>query len=115
MNYCQTVIFYVSYSIIKVTNGQQKKKSKAKQEDKQWEEWKKKDDELVNDHYQQDLQCAILQSKLEFEQKKRNPPVVQITEVSSLKKKKSKTMSLDEFLEQRTVNENGTNFLMINL
>ncbi|XP_049821230.1 G kinase-anchoring protein 1 isoform X2 [Aethina tumida] len=89
-----------------VTNGQQKKKSKAKQEDKQWEEWKKKDDELVNDHYQQDLQCAILQSKLEFEQKKRNPPVVQITEVSTLKKKKSKTMSLDEFLEQRTVNEN---------
>nr|CAI5821652.1 unnamed protein product [Callosobruchus analis] len=75
-------------------NGTSKKsKSKSKSENsKQWEEWKKKDDEF-------DLQCAILQSKLDFETQKKNSVSVIMTTQDKHKKKKTKTMSLDQFLD----------------
>ncbi|KAJ8918082.1 hypothetical protein NQ315_011539 [Exocentrus adspersus] len=78
-----------------------KSKAKGKKEDKQWEEWKKKDDEYVNDNFEQDLQCAILQSTLDFQNQKKNASVsvVVTTQDNKTKKKKTKTMSLDQFLE----------------
>ncbi|XP_018580071.1 G kinase-anchoring protein 1-like isoform X2 [Anoplophora glabripennis] len=84
------------------TNASSKKsRTKGKKEDKQWEEWKRKDDEFVNDNFEQDLQCAILQSKLDFENQKKNASVSVIltTQDNKMKKKKTKTMSLDQFLE----------------
>lgn len=45
------------------------------------------------------MQNAIMQSKLEFEQQKKNFVIKTSTEVSQGKKKKGKTMRLDEFLE----------------
>ncbi|KAJ8932941.1 hypothetical protein NQ314_014320 [Rhamnusium bicolor] len=78
---------------------QKRNKAKGKQHDKQWEEWKKKDDEFVNDNFEQDLQCAILQSKLDFEHQKKNSVSVIVTTQDKSKKKKTKTMSLDQFLE----------------
>ncbi|CAH0553838.1 unnamed protein product [Brassicogethes aeneus] len=80
---------------------QSKKKNKTK-DTKQWEEWKQKDNEIVNDHYEQDLQHAILQSKLAFEKEKKHPAVLQISDQPQ-KKKKNKTMSLDQFLEKPKV------------
>lgn len=75
-----------------------KSKAKAKQDDKQWEEWKKKDEEYVDENFEQDLQCALFQSKLDFETQKNSVSVV-ITTQDKNKKRKSKTMSLDQFLE----------------
>ncbi|CAH1953776.1 unnamed protein product [Acanthoscelides obtectus] len=82
-------------------NGPSKKsKSKSKSEhNKQWEDWKKKDDEFVNENFEQDLQCAILQSKLDFETQKKNSVSVIMTTQDKNKKKKTKTMSLDQFLD----------------
>ncbi|XP_013775436.1 G kinase-anchoring protein 1-like isoform X2 [Limulus polyphemus] len=79
--------------------------------DTQWEEWKKKDDEFVCDVYEQDLQEALLQSKLEFEEKKKFYSAIQKhAEVekngshelkkkkkNSQKKDKTSTMTLDQF------------------
>lgn len=39
---------------------------------KQWEDWKKVDEEYTSDIYEKDLQQALLLSKLEFEQKNSN-------------------------------------------
>lgn len=75
-----------------------KNKAKAKHEDKQWEDWKKKDEEYVDENFEQDLQCALFQSKLDFETKKNSVSVV-ITTQDKNKKKKLKTMSLDQFLD----------------
>ncbi|XP_069677358.1 G kinase-anchoring protein 1-like isoform X2 [Periplaneta americana] len=47
---------------------QQQKKKNASQE--QWDQWKKKDSELVDGNYEQDLHQAILLSKLDYEEKK---------------------------------------------
>ncbi|KRT79280.1 hypothetical protein AMK59_6689, partial [Oryctes borbonicus] len=64
-----------------------------------WEEWKQKDDEFVNGNFEQDLQSAILLSKLEYESKKDTVKKTEKeTEKKNDKKKKTKTMSLDEFL-----------------
>lgn len=82
-------------------NASKKSKSKAKQEDKQWEDWKKKDDAYVNENFEQDLQNAIVQSKLDFENQKSNSVSVIVTTQDKNKKKKSKTMSLDQFLEDK--------------
>lgn len=48
-------------------DGQQKKKSHSQE---QWDQWKKKDSEFVDGHYEQDLHQAILLSKLDYEEKK---------------------------------------------
>ncbi|KFM56985.1 G kinase-anchoring protein 1, partial [Stegodyphus mimosarum] len=37
---------------------------------KQWEEWKMKDSEFVSEAYEQDLQEALLLSKIDYEEKK---------------------------------------------
>ncbi|KAK9739768.1 hypothetical protein QE152_g8765 [Popillia japonica] len=80
-------------------NNHVKKEKKMKvMSDKQWEEWKQKDDEFVNGNFEQDLQSAILLSKLEYESKKDTVKKVDKDDKKNDKKKKTKTMSLDEFL-----------------
>lgn len=90
-----------------------KNKAKAKQDDKQWEEWKKKDEEYVDENFEQDLQCALVQSKLDFETQKNSVSVV-ITSQDKNKKKKSKTMSLDQFLENSKDEPNKCRYPIFN-
>ncbi|GFU41491.1 g kinase-anchoring protein 1 [Nephila pilipes] len=89
--------------------------------DKQWEEWKAKDTEFVSETYEQDLQEALLLSKIDYEEKKDVYDALQkIAEQSKLginkKKKKNHqkkdkgTMSLDEFQNLGSENDVG-NFL----
>lgn len=81
------------------------KKHKHKQGDKQWEEWKKIDSELINENFEQDMQDALLQSKLDYEAVKKSSTAktssktLLVSSVNVNKKKKTKTMSLDQFLE----------------
>ncbi|XP_034242651.1 G kinase-anchoring protein 1-like [Thrips palmi] len=80
----------------------------------QWEEWKQKDAKYVDENYEGELQEAILQSKLEFEQnkdfyertKKELEAEKKLASVAG-KKKKSKAMSLDEFNNMQENSENG--------
>uniref|UniRef100_T1JDZ6 G kinase-anchoring protein 1 n=1 Tax=Strigamia maritima TaxID=126957 RepID=T1JDZ6_STRMM len=108
-------------SLAFATNNKSKKKhslsSKVVQSNKksgnpeQWEEWKKKDKEFVNDSYEQDLKQALLMSRLDFEEKKefypQSPPkspekngkISKKTKEKKAAKKKEKpsTLSLGEF------------------
>lgn len=98
-----SVYLFTFYLQNGTTNGTSKtatkrNKAKAKHEDRQWEDWKKKDEEYVDENFEQDMQCALIQSKLDFETQKNSVSVV-ITTQDKNKKKKSKTMSLDQFLE----------------
>lgn len=87
-------------------------KSEDKPQD--WESWKKRDDQFVSEAYEQDLQQALLLSRLDYEEKKgfyeaHEKEAVQMGTGSSsdakklkkkknlLKKDKKTTMSLDEF------------------
>lgn len=57
-----------------------------------------------------------MQSKLEFEQQKKNFVIKTSTEVSQGKKKKGKTMRLDEFLESNKETEEknkGNNYFIL--
>lgn len=81
------------------------KKPKHKQKgefEKNWEEWQKKDDEFVNDVFEEQMQNAIMQSKLEFEQQKKT--VKSESEQNQGKKKKGKTMSWDQFVDNKEAN-----------
>ncbi|CAN8029336.1 unnamed protein product [Ixodes persulcatus] len=79
-----------------------------------WESWKKRDDQFVSEAYEQDLQQALLLSRLDYEEKKEfyeahEKEAVQVGPASScdakkpkkkknlIKKDKKTTMSLDEF------------------
>lgn len=76
------------------------KKDKRKKKEAsltQWEEWKVKDDQLVNGHYENDLESALLLSKLDFEKQSKEVPKAENKKNDS-KKKKNKVMSLDQFL-----------------
>ncbi|CAG9130183.1 hypothetical protein JYU34_016055 [Plutella xylostella] len=65
-----------------------KKKGKGNQKPaEQWEQWRQKDEQLVDGHYEDELQQAILLSKLDFEQKK---------EVYKLFKKEAETQKKDQ-------------------
>lgn len=83
-----------------------KKAKKVKEGlEKEWEEWQKKDSKFVNEVFEEQMENAIMQSKLEFEQQKKNFVIKTSTEVSQGKKKKGKTMRLDEFLESNKETE----------
>ncbi|KAF7268824.1 hypothetical protein GWI33_018169 [Rhynchophorus ferrugineus] len=80
--------------------SQKKKKQLQKGESsKDWEEWQKKDAEFINDVFEQQMQNAILQSKLEFEQQKKISS--KESPQSQGKKKKPKTMTWNQFVESR--------------
>lgn len=91
-------------------------KSEGKPEDKpqDWESWKKRDDQFVSEAYEQDLQQALLLSRLDYEEKKQlyeahQKEAVQTGPAPSsdakktkkkknvVKKDKKTTMSLEEF------------------
>nr|CAH7722383.1 unnamed protein product [Callosobruchus chinensis] len=96
------------YKTVQQNGASKKSKSKSKSENtKQWEEWKKKDDEYVTENFEQDLQCALLQSKLDFETQKKNSVSVIMTTQDKHKKKKTKTMSLDQFLDNSPNKDKG--------
>lgn len=91
-----------------------KTNSKGKVTDAQWEEWKKKDEQYVDENYEGALQEAILQSKLDFEQNKDNYERMKKEidaekklAAAGAKKKKNKAMSLGEFNNMQDNGENG--------
>lgn len=68
----------------------------------QWEQWKAKDNEYVDGSYEQDLQNAILLSKLDYEEKKNiykqnKKEATAEKKDNGGKKKKNKSMSLEQF------------------
>ena len=76
--------------------------SKKNAVDEQWDAWLKKDAELVDESYEQQLYQAILMSKLDYEEKKANDKDVSKKDETANKKqgkksKKTTTMSLEEF------------------
>lgn len=80
----------------------------------QWEQWKQLDEKYVDENYEGELQEAILQSKLEFEQNKvlynqakKESEAEKKLAAAGGKKKKSKAMSLDEFNNMQENSENG--------
>ncbi|XP_041360721.1 G kinase-anchoring protein 1-like isoform X1 [Gigantopelta aegis] len=78
------------------------KSGSVKPDQKQWVEWKEKDEEFTQDSYQKDLEQALLQSKQDFEkqvQKKKENGAVNGVEGKQKKKKKDKApvMSLEQF------------------
>lgn len=106
------------------------KKKKSKQNpttEHQWEQWKQKDEQLVDGNFESELQQAILLSKLDYEEKKDvykqfkkeadvQKKVVHAPCPTNKKQKKKNVMSLDQFndmvnnVEEKTGNnENETN------
>ncbi|XP_017774802.1 PREDICTED: G kinase-anchoring protein 1-like isoform X2 [Nicrophorus vespilloides] len=81
----------------KMSSNPKRAKKVQEQMEKQWEEWKEKDDKLVIGNYEQDLESALLLSKIHFEENK-DKYVSKQSGKRHEKKKKTKTMSLDEFL-----------------
>lgn len=85
----------------------------------QWEEWKKKDVKFVTEAYEQDLQQAILLSKIDFEEKKDFYNAIQKendtskSNNSNQKKKnksnqkKDKTMTLKDFQNSLSESNSG--------
>lgn len=106
----------------KPQNGQaggSKSKGKSNQKgkvvtDAQWEEWKKKDEQYVDDNYEGQLQEALLQSKLDFEQNKdyydqmkKQIELEKKQAAAGGRKKKNKAMTLEEFNNMQGSTENG--------
>ncbi|XP_046401017.1 G kinase-anchoring protein 1-like isoform X1 [Ischnura elegans] len=94
----------------KADNASVKKKKKKKPDqgegkkkasNEQWEQWKQKDNEFVDESYEQDLQQAILLSKLDFEEKKkfydRAKKEEEDKKGKKKEKKKAQPMSLEKF------------------
>ncbi|XP_075979289.1 G kinase-anchoring protein 1-like isoform X2 [Anticarsia gemmatalis] len=88
------------------------KKKKSRQNntsDEQWEIWKQKDEELIDGNFENELQQAILLSKLDLEEKKDVYKLTkkeadsdkkaqeQNTRANNKKQKKKNVMSLDQF------------------
>lgn len=89
------------------TSSKRKKHSSSEQ----WEEWKLKDNEIVNGTYEQDLQNAIMLSKLDYEHNKDLYKKNQETNGKSSnqnKKKKNKVMSINEFLNSGSKKQNSS-------
>lgn len=74
---------------------------KKKATNDQWEQWKQKDNEYVDESYEQDLQQAILLSKLDFEEKKKiydkTKKEDEDKKGKKKEKKKAQPMSLEQF------------------
>ncbi|KAJ8304042.1 hypothetical protein KUTeg_017625 [Tegillarca granosa] len=92
------------------TQHDQQGHKKGQASEKQWEEWKKADEQFATDSYEKDLQTALMMSKLEYQQDIEKKKIQKTSGMSAeqqtadkkeTKKKKQKdkptTMSLDEF------------------
>uniref|UniRef100_A0A182NQU9 Enn protein n=1 Tax=Anopheles dirus TaxID=7168 RepID=A0A182NQU9_9DIPT len=70
-------------------------------QEEQWSKWQEKDTELVEKSYMNDLEQALLLSKLDFEaNKKKYNQLEKEAKQSGAKDKKPKTLSLQEFQEK---------------
>lgn len=88
-------------------NHQNQKKPKPKkpkkssndgaQKQEQWSKWQEKDSEIVESHYEKDLEQALLLSKLEFEANKTKYLKAEQEAKQSAKPKKSRPLSLQQF------------------
>lgn len=85
---------------------QKKRKGNQSVSQEQWDQWKKKDSELVDCTFEQDMHQAILLSKLDYEEKKDHYAQLkkhseddkkQQSSKKSKKGNKAQTMSLEEF------------------
>uniref|UniRef100_A0A182R0C9 G kinase-anchoring protein 1 n=1 Tax=Anopheles farauti TaxID=69004 RepID=A0A182R0C9_9DIPT len=84
------------------------KSSTGAVQEEQWSKWQEKDTELVEKSYMNDLEQALLLSKLDFEANKtKYNQLEKEAKQSNTKDKKSKTLSLQEFQEKvsKEVNE----------
>ncbi|XP_067131202.1 G kinase-anchoring protein 1-like [Centruroides vittatus] len=105
----QNLAFGVTKTPKSKSANQSKQNQAQSSSGNQWEEWKKQDAKYVSDAYEQDLQQAILLSKIDFEEKKDFYNSVQKeTETSKssssnqkkknkANQKKDKTMTLKDF------------------
>ncbi|KAJ8714546.1 hypothetical protein PYW07_002771 [Mythimna separata] len=100
----------------------QPKKKKSRQQPvsaDQWEQWKQKDEEMVDGNFENELQQAILLSKLDFEEKKdvykqikkdsdtERKVIEQNAKSASKKQKKKNVMSLDQFNDMMNIGEDS--------
>ncbi|XP_041980750.1 G kinase-anchoring protein 1-like isoform X2 [Aricia agestis] len=84
-----------------------RKQKPAEPTKEQWEEWKQKDEEIVDGNFESELQEAILLSKLDYEEKKdvynalkkeaESEKKVESTRKENKKNKKKNVMSLEQF------------------
>ncbi|XP_055544153.1 G kinase-anchoring protein 1-like [Wyeomyia smithii] len=74
-----------------------KKSSNEGAQKEQWSKWQEKDTEIVESHYEKDLEQALLLSKLEFEANKTKSFKAEREAKQSAKPKKSRPLSLQQF------------------
>ncbi|XP_052901873.1 G kinase-anchoring protein 1-like [Anopheles moucheti] len=80
---------------------QKSKPSNESLQKEQWSEWQQKDTELVEKSYVNDLEQALLLSKLDFEaNKSKYSQLEKESKQSAMKDKKPKALSLQEFQEK---------------
>ncbi|XP_055933342.1 G kinase-anchoring protein 1-like isoform X1 [Argiope bruennichi] len=111
----------------KSKNKSSSQNSKSNQvSQKQWEEWKAKDSEFVSETYEQDLQEALLLSKIDYEEKKdvydafkkeaeQNKLNINKKKKKNNQKKDKGTMSLDEFQNMGSAEMDTGNYMKGNL
>lgn len=63
----------------------------------QWDKWQEKDTEIVDNHFEKDLEQALLMSKLDFEANKTKYLQAERETKQSSKSKKSRPLSLQQF------------------
>uniref|UniRef100_A0A336LMC9 CSON012008 protein n=1 Tax=Culicoides sonorensis TaxID=179676 RepID=A0A336LMC9_CULSO len=83
----------------KKPNQSKKKKAKGENEE-QWKTWQERDNQLVENSYEKDLEHALLLSKLEFEEKKLESQKCEKSQEKKTKggkSKKSQPMNLQQF------------------
>ncbi|XP_047996159.1 G kinase-anchoring protein 1-like [Leguminivora glycinivorella] len=99
--------------------AKKKKPKQAAQSSNQWELWKQKDEQLVDGNFEDELQQAILLSKLDYEEKKdvyqQIKKEAEITKkkeeaarTTTKKQKKKNVMSLDQFNDMVAGDESKT-------
>ncbi|XP_063627066.1 G kinase-anchoring protein 1-like [Cydia splendana] len=99
--------------------AKKKKPKQAAQTSNQWEQWKQKDEQLVDGNFEEELQQAILLSKLDFEEKKdvyqqikkeaeNTKKKEEAARTSTKKQKKKNVMSLDQFNDMVAGDESKT-------
>ena len=98
----------------KKSNASSKKQSQSQSIDaKDLQEWGKRDEEFVNESYQQQLEEALLASKIDFEANKglyemrlkEKEELTKKAKIGMKKNKKGTTMTLDQFNQE--VKQNG--------
>ncbi|CAG4944122.1 unnamed protein product [Parnassius apollo] len=86
----------------KTQNSNKKKKQKQDGSTvQQWEQWKQKDEELVDGNFETELQQAILLSKLDFEEKK--DVYKQLKKEADIEKKSEQSKASNKKLKKKNI------------